>query len=79
MWVSGGHHSPDVMSFYLGLSSGELTNISSHTSARWYLPIFPLRDGSLTLISIASFMALAYAKIFQRQFMTNDVMMVMDG
>ena len=35
---------------YLNFSSGVLNRTSSHTSGRWYLPIFLLRDGSLTLM-----------------------------
>ena len=57
--MSGSHHSPDVMGSYLSLSSGDLTNTSSHICGSRYLPIFLFRDGSLTLISIASLMALA--------------------
>ena len=44
---------------YFSLSSGDLTNTSSQICSSWYLPIFLFRDGSLTLISIASLMALA--------------------
>ena len=57
--MSGDHHSPNVMDFYLNLSSDDMTNTSSHICGSWYLPIFPFRDGSLTLISIASLMVLA--------------------
>ena len=85
MLVSGVHHGPDVMGCYLSLRSGDLTNTSSHIYGSWDLPIFLFRDRSLTLISIASLMALAilvlnahYAKIIYRQFVTSDVMMVMD-
>ena len=85
--MSGGHHGLDVMGCYLSLSSGDLPNTSSHICGSKYLPIFLFKDGSMTLISIASLMALAilwsslsyYAKIFQRQFMTSDVVMVMEG
>ena len=48
-----------LWSCYLSLSSGDLTNTSSHICGSWYLPIFLLRDGSLTLMSIASLMDLA--------------------
>ena len=58
-WVSGGHHGPGVKGCYLNLSSGDLTNTSSHICGSWYLPIFLFRDGSLTLISIAPLMTLA--------------------
>ena len=44
---------------YLSLSSGDLTNTSSHICGSWYLPIYLFRDGSLTLISIVSLMDLA--------------------
>ena len=59
MWVSGRSPGPDIMSCYLSLSSGDLTNTSSHMCGSWYLPIFLFRDGSLPLINIASLMALA--------------------
>ena len=58
IWMSGGHHGPDVMGCYISLSSGDLTNTSSHICGSWYLPIFLFRDGSLILISIVSLMAL---------------------
>ena len=44
---------------FLSLSSCALTNTSSHICGSWYLPTFLFRDGSLTLISIASLMDLA--------------------
>ena len=47
----------DVVGCYL--SSDDLTNTSSHKCGSWYLPIFLLRDGSLSLISISSLMDLA--------------------
>ena len=53
MWVSGGHHSHDVK-----FSSGDLTSASSCMCGSWYLPIFLFRDGSFTLIHIASLMVL---------------------
>ena len=55
----GGSPGPVVLGSYLHLSSGDLTSISSHICGSWYLPIFLFRDGSLTLINIASLMALA--------------------
>ena len=54
-----GHHSPDVMGSYLNFNSDDLTSTSSHMCGGWYLPIFLFRDGSLTLINIASLMVLA--------------------
>ena len=76
-----------VVVCYLSLSSGDLTSTSSHMCGSWYLPIFLFRDGSLTLINMASLMApgntLAlpahYAEIVQRKFITTDVVMAMDG
>ena len=59
MWVSGGSPGPVVVVCYLSLSSGDLTSTSSHICGSWYLPIFLFRDGSLTLINIASLMVLA--------------------
>ena len=45
--------------YYLfNFNSGDLTNTSSHICGSWYLPIFLFRDGSLTLISMASLMVL---------------------
>ena len=44
--------------FYVMFSSGMLNRTSSHICGRWYLPTFLLRDGSLALIYMASFMAL---------------------
>ena len=58
--------SPDVIRLLfnclfvvLVLSSGDLTNTSSQICGSWYLPLYLFKDGSLTLISIASMMALA--------------------
>ena len=59
MWVLQGHHGPGVKGCYWNLSSGDLTNTSSHICGSWYLPIFLFRDGFLTLISIATLKALA--------------------
>ena len=42
----------------LSFNSDVLSKTSSHIWGRWYLPMFLFRDGSLTLISIASFIAL---------------------
>ena len=44
---------------YLSLSSCEFINTSSHMCGSWYLPIFLLRNGSLTLVKMASLMDLA--------------------
>ena len=43
---------------YFNLSCGVLNRTSSHTCGRWYLPIFLLRDGSLTLMYRASLIVL---------------------
>ena len=46
---------PNVIgSYYLNFNSGDLTNTSCHMCGSWYLPIFLFRDGSFTLINIAS-------------------------
>ena len=42
----------------LFFSSGMLNRTSSHMCGRWYLPTFLFRDGSLSLMYMASFMAL---------------------
>ena len=55
----GGHQALMLWGCYLSLSSGDLTSTSSHLCGSWYLPIFLFRDGSLTLINIASLMDLA--------------------
>ena len=44
---------------YLNFISGDLTNTSSHICGSWYLPLFLFREGSFTLINIASLMVLA--------------------
>ena len=44
--------------FSFNLSSGMLNRTSCHMCDRWYLPIFLLRDGLLTLIYKASLMVL---------------------
>ena len=46
------------MFILIHLSSGDFTSTSSHMCGSWYLPIFLLRHGSLTLISITSLMVL---------------------
>ena len=45
IWESGSHHSPYVMDCYLSISSGDLTNTSSHICGSWYLPIIYLGMG----------------------------------
>ena len=48
-----------LLACYLSLSSGEFINTSSHFCGSWYLPVFLLRDGSFTLMRMASLMHLA--------------------
>ena len=48
-----------MFTYYLSLNSGDLTNTPSKMCGSWYLPISLFRDGSLTLISMASLMVLA--------------------
>ena len=43
---------------YFNFISGDLPSTSSQIFGSWYLPIFLLTDGSLTLISIASLIVL---------------------
>ena len=43
---------------YFNLSSEVISRTSSHMCGRWYLPMFLLRDGLLTLMYYASFIAL---------------------
>ena len=53
--------------YYLNLSSGDLTNTSSHICGSWYLPMFLFREGSFTFISIACLMVLAIlCKLWRR-------------
>ena len=78
---------PGVVGCCLIFSSGDLTSTSSHMCGSWYLPIFLFRQGSLTPINIASVdgpgntlvLPAHYAEIVQRQLLTSDVVMVMDG
>ena len=56
--MSGGSPDPGLVGCYMSLSSGDLTSTSSHLCGSWYLPMFLFRDGSLTLINVASLMAL---------------------
>ena len=54
------HQKPGCyLAYYLNSSSGEFTSSSSHIYDSWYLPMFLLRDGSLTLMKMASLMGLA--------------------
>ena len=61
-----------------------LNRTSSHTCGRWNLPMFLFRDGLLTLINNASFIALLrvlvlpphYTKIINGDIMTSGVSMV---
>ena len=46
------------LAYYLNLSSGEFTITLSHMCGSWYLPMSLLRDGSLTLMKMASLMDL---------------------
>ena len=50
-----------LLALYLNFNSGDVTNTSSHMCGSWYLPIFLFRNGSYTLINIASLMVLAMA------------------
>ena len=85
----GNRMSPGPRSYravYLGLSAGDLTNTLSHICGSWYLPMFLLRDGSLTLIRIASLMDLAILWSFlptmlkfSMAVMTSSIVVVMDG
>ena len=47
------------LAYYLNLSSGEFTSISSNMCVSWYLHIFLLGNGSLTLMKMASLIDLA--------------------
>ena len=44
---------------YFRCNSGDLASTSSQIGGSWNLPMFPLRDGSFTLMNIASLMFLA--------------------
>ena len=50
---------PDVIGIYFNFNSGDLASTSSQMCGSWNLPMFLLRDGSLTLMKIASLMFLA--------------------
>ena len=73
--------------FYFNCSSGDLTSTSSQLCGSWYLPIFLLRDGPLTLnqhsLSDCSSHALVIpahnAEIVQGHFMTSGLVMVIYG
>ena len=72
---------------YFNCISGDLTSTSSQICGSWYLPIFLLRDGSLTLnqhsLSDCSSHALVIpahnAEIVQGHFMTRGLKVVIDG
>ena len=50
---------PDVVGIYFKFNSGDAASTSSQMCGSWNLPMFLLREGSLTLIKIASLMFLA--------------------
>ena len=64
-----------------------MASTSSQICGSWYLPIFLFRDGSLTLISMASLMVLAMLWsslptmliVVQRYFMASDVKVDISG
>ena len=83
LWPGGRCYLPGQ---FFNFSSEMLNRTSSQMCARWYLPIFLFRDGSLTLIYRASLMVLIrfwssphYFKIFYTDVMTSGVMMVKYG
>ena len=41
---------PDVIGIYFNFNSGDLASTSSQIYGSWILPMFQLRDGSLTLM-----------------------------
>ena len=57
-WVEGYHHAWCYW-HYLRCNSGDLASTSSQMCGSWNLPMFLLRDGSFTLMKIASLMFLA--------------------
>ena len=85
-WVQG-VTMPGVIGIYFKFNSGDLTSTSSQICGSWNLPMFLLRDGSLTLIKIASFMFLVILlsslpnmlKLFKGHIMTCDVLIIYDG
>ena len=73
-----------IGSGYFSLSSGVMSRTSSHMCGKWYLPMFLLRDGLLTLMNNASFIHLFrflvfppyYVEIFYGDIVTSGVKMV---
>ena len=70
-------------SFYFNFHSEVLNRTSSHMWGRWYLPMFLLRDGLLTLLYKASLMvvmkfcsSLPTILKFSRDFVTSGVIVV---
>ena len=47
---------PDVIGIIFRCNSGDLASTSSQMCGSWNLPMFLLRDGSFTLMNIASLM-----------------------
>ena len=72
---------------YSSFNSEVLIRTSSHMCGRWYLPMFLLRDGLLTLMNSASFIHLlrfwsslpTMLKLSMVMFETSDVKMVIYG
>ena len=58
MLLGNNYYSCCLFFICFSFNSGDLSNTSSHICDSWYLPIFLIRDGSLTLISMASLMVL---------------------
>ena len=67
------------VSIYFKFSSEMLSRTSSQICGRWYLPIFPFRDGLLTFICKASLMVLMkfWSSLPNREKMSRGVNMVM--
>ena len=70
---------------YFNFSSMLMIRTSSHTCGRWYLPMFLLRDGLLTLMNIDSFInlerfcsSLPITEIIDVGIVTSDVTVVID-
>ena len=67
-------------------NSDDLCRTSSHIWGRWYLPMFLFRDGSLTLMSRASLIALVrfwsslphYSEVVDVDLMTWDIAMIIN-
>ena len=85
LWIQG-VTMPDVISIYFKFNSGDLASTSCQMCGSWNLPIFLLRDESLTLIDCffdvsgnAVVLPAHYAEIVQGHITTCDVLMVFDG